>query len=266
MYVTGKGKGFTLIEVSIVLVIIGLVIGSVVAGKHLVRQSELQSIATDVNKFKTAINTFYDKYGGYPGDIPDATNYWGAENADHATCIALTSVSTGVATCNGNGNGLVGDSAAQWYEVFRMWQHLTNAKMLDGKYSGVMGTPGIPLQSLVGVNVPQSKIANAGYTFGFMVDMVGNGSNFDGSYGHTIWYGSNTASNRGTYAPAITTAEALSLDSKIDEGKPAYGNVRGLKNGQVDAPSCTTTTVSSTAAYALATSGIKCSLLFITGQ
>ena len=63
--------GFTLIELSIVLVIIGLVTGSVLVGRDLIRASEVRAQITQIEKYQTAVNTFKGKYGYLPGDIPD---------------------------------------------------------------------------------------------------------------------------------------------------------------------------------------------------
>ena len=57
-----KNQGFSLVELAIVLVIIGLITGGILTGQELIRASELNSVASDYNKVKTAINTFQLKY------------------------------------------------------------------------------------------------------------------------------------------------------------------------------------------------------------
>ena len=69
--------GFTLIELAIVIVIIGLLVGGVLAGKELIKQA---GIRTQINQFQEvnrAVNTFLAKYGQLPGDLDRATQYWG---------------------------------------------------------------------------------------------------------------------------------------------------------------------------------------------
>jgi len=61
-------KGFTLVEMSIVLVIIGLILGMVFKGKELIDGAKVKSLASQYNKFLAATNTFYERYGFYPGD------------------------------------------------------------------------------------------------------------------------------------------------------------------------------------------------------
>lgn len=61
-------KGFTLIEMAIVLVIIGFILGMVFKGKELIDSAKVKSLAAQYNKFLYAFNTFHERYGFYPGD------------------------------------------------------------------------------------------------------------------------------------------------------------------------------------------------------
>ena len=64
-------RGFTLIELSIVLVIIGLIVGGVLVGQDLIRAAAVRAQVSQIEKYNTAVNTFRDKYGALPGDIQD---------------------------------------------------------------------------------------------------------------------------------------------------------------------------------------------------
>lgn len=68
---------FSLVELSIVLVILGLLVGGVVAGQSLIRAAELRSVSTDYQRFLTATLTFRDKYFALPGDFTMASRVWG---------------------------------------------------------------------------------------------------------------------------------------------------------------------------------------------
>ena len=70
-----KNSGFTLVELSIVLVIIGLLVGGILAGADLIRIARLNSIREEVEKFKMATNVFYGKYNCLPGDCYNITTY-----------------------------------------------------------------------------------------------------------------------------------------------------------------------------------------------
>ena len=132
-------SAFTLIELSIVLVIIGLLVGGVMAGAHLINAAKLHRIGSTVEQYRTAVLTFKSKYNGLPGDLSNATAFWGTnpEGCPNSWGAAGPYV-TG--TCNGNGNGIIGPSVlwtndvpptAEWA---RFWHHLSNAGLIPGTY------------------------------------------------------------------------------------------------------------------------------------
>ena len=96
-----KASGFSLVELSIVLVILGLLVGGVLTGQSLIRAAELRSVTTEYGKYSTAIRAFKDKYFALPGDMTNAIAFWGPapDCADTATTAG-----TGTQTCNGDGN------------------------------------------------------------------------------------------------------------------------------------------------------------------
>ena len=68
-----RKAGFTLIEMSIVLVIIGLIVGGVLVGQDLIRAAAVRAQVSQMEKYNSAVNTFREKTGYLPGDIPDPT-------------------------------------------------------------------------------------------------------------------------------------------------------------------------------------------------
>lgn len=216
-----KRNGFTLIEVSIVMVIIGLVASGVLLGKLLIRQAELRAIATDMDAFITAAQAFKIKYGGFPGDIADATTYWPAADPNPAICATTPSVNN--STCNGNGNGDV-DNATN--EMFRFWQQLGAAEMIRGRYTGVAG-PANAYHSIPGVNTPSSKLHSLTYLVREFGQWPGNGSTFATFYGTMMDIG--LASNGAPQGFFLEAQEAYNIDLKIDDGKPGQGRL--LING-----------------------------------
>src|SRR5579872_6907625 len=77
-----KESGFTLVELSIVLVIIGLIISSVLVGQDLIRSAELRATVTQLEGYNAAVGTFRGKYNGLPGDVAGAVNYGFASNGN----------------------------------------------------------------------------------------------------------------------------------------------------------------------------------------
>ncbi len=102
----GMTNGFSLVELSIVLVILGLLTGGILSGQNLIRAAELRAVTTEFSAYQTAVMTFKDKYFALPGDMRNATDFWGSAGGSGVIgdgCEAGTP--TGTQTCNGNGDG-----------------------------------------------------------------------------------------------------------------------------------------------------------------
>ncbi len=99
-------QAFTLIELSIVLVIIGLLVGVVVIGQSLIEVARVNQAVSMHAEFLAAWNTFKVTYNAIPGDIPNATMFWGVDDS----CPLLSGSPTTSGTCNGNGDGKI-----NWY-------------------------------------------------------------------------------------------------------------------------------------------------------
>lgn len=262
-------RGFTLIELSIVLVIIGLVIGGVVLGKDLIRAAELKSIVTDIEKFKVAARTFRSKYGGLPGDIPNAEEIWGSD----AGCPATPANDIPkIVTCNSNGDGFIGDpdetmvsGLTTWWEPSRAWQQLSNAGLIGGTFSGAISTAAGGYR--IGINIPASKIVGTGYTLSYNGPQFATFIMYEGSAAnkHFIAYGTApivAATLPLLIGPALFTSELLSIDQKVDDGRPAFGSVQSFTSTHQP---CSTTDVPTTAIYNIAETRKICTALFVTG-
>ena len=256
-------SGFSLVELSIVLVILGLLTGGILAGQSLVRASELRAVSTEYNRYVTAAQTFRDKYFAVPGDMANATKFWTAEPA--ANCPGdQTTPSTTPATCNGNGDGLIAwdNIAGLAGEAHRFWQHLANAGLVEGSYSGThsVGTcnGNGSCNVTIGVNAPRSKLSNAGWTIHYLGTHTTAGSTyyFAGSYGNAFAFGGS--SGGWTHDPVLKPEEGWNIDTKIDDGKPATGNVTPWEPTLF--PDCTDTD-SPNAVYRLDRNIVACSLV-----
>ena len=224
-------KGFTLVELSIVLVILGLLVGGVLTGQSLIHAAELRSVSTEYSKYQTAINTFKDKYLALPGDMPNAVRYWGqmaggtADGYDMAcdNFRAAGTPSTGTKTCNGDGDGNIRD-----LEVISAWQHLANGGLIEGTYSGVMGSQGGANTAKRGFNIPASKFPQASWSFyqnGYWgwPDRVINSA---------MCIGKEIDDGYCSATEVMKVEDAYNIDMKMDDGKPSTGSVvAGLTNG-----------------------------------
>jgi prepilin-type N-terminal cleavage/methylation domain-containing protein len=256
--------GFSLVELSIVLVILGLLTGGILAGQSLIRASELRSVTVDMQKYQAAAYTFRDKYFQLPGDMNNATSFWGFAAGTTGTDAACYAVfSTTAATCNGTGNGAVGLTALasphDLVERFLFWKHLANAGLIEGSYTGRTNSAA-SFDIVGGTNVPKSKLGNGYYdVWSVSATHSGNASFFDGTYNTSIMllYGPSTSA----YS-IIKPEEAWNIDTKVDDGRPAYGTIISYKSTSPVWTGCTTTAVTSTAEYALTTTGNTCGVLW----
>ena len=257
-------RGFSLVELSIVLVILGLLTGGILAGQSLIRGAEMRAVTTEYQRYASAINTFRDKYFAIPGDMPNAGKFWGYQNSvpgdgRNAACAALdhTSPATGQPTCNGDGNGRIdGLPATNVYERYRMWHHLANAGLIEGSYTGVQGPAGV-YDTVAGLNTPRSKTDGANWSCLWSGPQVGNPDLYDADYGNNCEIRAN-----GTFA-FLKPEEAWNIDLKLDDGRPAYGTIMVYKPTVSFLANCATTTVASTAEYNVQRQSKECSLTFL---
>jgi prepilin-type N-terminal cleavage/methylation domain-containing protein len=121
-----KQRGFTLIEIAIVLVIIGLLLGGVLKGQELITSARVRNLISQQDGIKAAYFGFLDRFRALPGDYTQAS-------------INIANVA---ATSNGNGNGQItvsGVSGATIDEHVAVWEHLSKAGFINGSYTYAAG-------------------------------------------------------------------------------------------------------------------------------
>lgn len=252
---------FTLVELSIVLVILGLLVGGVLSGQSLIRAAELRSVTNERAQFETALHTFRDKYMGMPGDLPNATSFWGARDADPSACAVAAS--NGMATCNGNGNGMIFDyeaAVAGQREFLYAWQHLGNAGLIAGEYTGKDDSDyGIT----PGINVPASKLGGrAGWGIRSLHANIPDDTNeitMPGNYAENfLELGMTEPGGTDPQLPVLTGQDTYTIDRKSDDGSPRTGKLRTYRH-EFHA-NCAT---SANQAYDLDNPELGCVLIFL---
>jgi prepilin-type N-terminal cleavage/methylation domain-containing protein len=113
-----KQRGFTLIEIAIVLVIIGLLLGGVLKGQELITSARVRHLTSTQDGVKAAYFGFLDRYRALPGD------YSGAQ-ANIPNCTGCQ---------NGNNDGQIKGIAGGVVEPISAWEHLSKAGFVTGSY------------------------------------------------------------------------------------------------------------------------------------
>lgn len=144
-------RGFSLVEVAVVLVIIGLILAAVLQGRQLIASAEYKSFKSQLGEYRNAFYTFRDRYNALPGDFDEANARLGFPDG------------------TGNGQiqpGPVCDGATD--ESCLAWQHLRAAGMIGGNPSDAAGD------------------ASPDHTYGGVVASFFTGSHGNNTFGHKI--------------------------------------------------------------------------------
>ena len=266
-------RGFSLVELSIVLVILGLLTGGILAGQNLIRASELRAVTTEFDRYLAATHTFRDKYFALPGDMRNATDFWG-EFGDAGPGSCNDTPGTGTETCNGNSDGEVSknSSTVDSHEMFQFWKQLANAGLVEGSYTGVGAAIITGIHGACdpdGTNCPRSKLGQATWQPQYFSG-VGSVNFFPSKAGTSLTLGKRFISSGGSTnnrGAVISTEEAWNIDTKKDDGKPGTGSVITYRNGAsvshfVDTRDCADDTDAAAAEYDFSQTGLKCALVF----
>jgi prepilin-type N-terminal cleavage/methylation domain-containing protein len=251
---TTRNAGFSLVELSIVLVILGLLVGGVLTGKSLIRAAELRAVGTEYNEYIMAIQSFRVKYQAIPGDMKNATRFWGrADGGADLTqnCAApATDTDTGTPTCNGNGNGIIDPQffPSNYSEHYRLWEHLAEAGLINGSYTGI--APATPWAATPGLDIPATRSGGVFLAWWWNYAHVSTSPIWPGNY-EKIFLWSTPA--------GLTPSEAWGIDKKFDDASPAKGIVRTQYNNTT----CSTTNVQATAEYHLQSTDPVCAFVFL---
>lgn len=160
-----KQNGFTLIEIAIVLVIIGLLLGGVLKGQELITSARVRNLISQQDGTKAAYFGFLDRYRALPGDYSQAT----------------TNIPNCASCQNGDNNGQISGAA----EPISAWEHLSKAGFITGSY--VYSATAAPSNTPVN---PYGSLAQLIFD-----DNYQDGSNATGSNRHNLKTGANIPSD-----------------------------------------------------------------------
>jgi prepilin-type N-terminal cleavage/methylation domain-containing protein len=188
-------SGFTLVEIAIVLVIIGLLLGGILKGQELINSAKVKNLANDFRVIPTYIYAYQDKFKSLPGDDSQAANH-----VSGGTTATTPPASQGNGVINGNWN-----STTQTDESFLFWQHVRLANLASGP---------------TGATDPNYVPKNA----------VGGDIGISGATPAQL----QVAGMTGTYqicSKGILGKFVKQLDVQMDDGQPCTGSLRAVADG-----------------------------------
>ncbi|PZP55460.1 MAG: hypothetical protein DI586_06800 [Micavibrio aeruginosavorus] len=211
--------GFTLVELSIVMIIIGLLIGGILKGAELIENSRLNTVIATTKQITSAYNTFWDSYRGKPGDLAYARTMIPGCN-DQSSCV------------NGNGNQKVGAEVGNpWSDIVstigsentQFWKHLALADLIGGVN---------PSASEVGWGKTHIESPIAG---GFQITTTRGSGGYASVAGLTILTRSR---DDGQWLCGVATGnfeecslspnQAFRIDNKLDDGHAQSGKIAAI--------------------------------------
>lgn len=245
-------SGFTLVELAIVLVIVGLLISGVLKGQELIANAQLNSTVAKIKAIESAGVTFRDNYSYLPGDLPNGQTRLQNCNAGNVCATGAPSATIGDGRIGAdNAYGLAINAVpAAVRENEAAWAQLAAANLV-----GEVAVN--PTTNEVGVAVPSAAVGG-GFRIGFEQQGVMTGVIATGNAvaGHYLNLTNNTNAALAATATVISPSLMERLDRKMDDAKPNTGSV--LAVGTIVAVTGCASDATQAATYRIADEGQNC--------
>lgn len=213
--------GFTLIELSVSIVIIGLIFGGVLIGYDMMKAANWLKLHSDLVAYEIAAQTFEKKYGALPGDLHIASSFWG----QYCQKGSFANIN-----CNGNGNRYVNvydvpdeydymgqrDSTMD-REHALYWRHLFLADLIPDELAGWVGGGDLRGSGWTNITLPQTSF-NLGI-------MAGAKAYWVGVFDETRYPNQSSWGVQPNTSAPWTTDEVRQFDEKFDDGKVLTGRL-----------------------------------------
>ena len=232
-----KKSAFSLIELSIVLIIIGLLVAGITGGASLIKSATLRAVMTEARSYNTAVNSFYVAYNAYPGDYN--LDFGGTTASGIAA--GFIGDNDGKIEFNSGGATAITKASAEGFGAIAMLSHnkmITN-EIASGSYTTIAATT----TGTAGTTLPKSKVKGAGWIFDYFAgdgvnpgDSVGWKSDFQNVVLLTTGFTAigttatlfKSSANAETPQGSMNAEDAKSVDLKLDDGLPNTGKVKGF--------------------------------------
>jgi prepilin-type N-terminal cleavage/methylation domain-containing protein len=209
-------NGFTLIELAIVLVIIGLLLGGVLKGQELINSAKVKNMASDFKNTQVYIYGYQDKYRALPGDDSNAVGHLG---------------STAIQAGTGAGNGVIAgawdggvNGTAPTTESGIFWQHVRLANLAPGPTSGTDPNyyPTNADGGRIGVQSVSGFTGPSGLTGAFVICSAGILGKFAKQLDTSLDDGGTSTGSMRAYASATTPSWAPSTGTGAIDDSTTY--------------------------------------------
>lgn len=221
-------RAFTLIELSIVLVIIGLIVGGILTGRDLIGASQATAQISQITKFRQAANTFREKYSFLPGDMPPAT----------ADSFGFTERCCTVQHGNGDGVVTTGGQKVNGSEAGVFWWDISRANLIEDGVSD-MGDGNCCYSTYnPKAKVTESLVFVMGGGIGDVSGDLATGHGTNGINYFVMMDNKFTIWSDLVIHPTVSVKLAYAIDRKMDDGLPQGGGVIAAMWNKTTAPGC----------------------------
>ena len=249
---SSRRLGFTLLEITVFLIISGLIVGGVLVGQSMIKSAQLQATIKQMTDIRQATVVFKDKYGGLPGDLSNAKTFWPSTASGNGNGKIETTSGTCTPTDDDADCGAFNGERATYFEQLSLSGFIPETYKSNSLLQGT-GYPAVKLHPSSGMfitgpfgpaggsNIPNYPSYVTGPLYLSVTVVYPN-------------YVSGNSNNSSFNDGAIFTAEEVyDIDKKIDDGMPL--------SGKIIAHSFNTICLSGSN-YALNSSDLRCNLMY----